>query len=712
MNKLRGFSLAELLGVIIVLGIIALITFPIVNNTIKSNKEKLYNSQLNEIKLSAEKWAYANLSLLPTTENDSITVTLLELKKSGFVPIDSRNPKTGELLPNDMIITITFKNNNYDIFVDGDSGTNLSNEFNENAPTIILNGSYIEYVEINDSYEEKGAKAISKEGSEVEVNITYQENGREVGSIDVTKFSTYTVIYSAISDGYTSNITRTVVVRDTTPPDLIVPDPVELTIDQLFELNLLNGVSATDNSGETINVETRGFDRLPTDKIVEYKACDSHNNCTIKRRIVKVIKNEDNLDIKVDLAGGMIPVYYDIESGVWKKADKDNLSLIHKWYDYEDKMWANAVSVTQSSRSNYMNAEVGTEISNSDILCFYVWIPRFKFKPVVITDIYNNAEKDFEKIENLDGNLKDISVFHGNNIATDIVFETKNVPKSYGENGYYTHPSFTYNGKELNGYWVGKYVTTGTLESPTILPEHDSIGKYKGYIHEHLIDIKKMQDDSLKYGFSTNQNIENVHIVHNIDYGAILYLTSSAYGLCVDNNKCYILRENHDRINSVDAIEDEVKALYSAYGYTGGITTSSEKDYIENSTTNNIYGIYDFYTYHSIADYCTDYFDDYLIDFKNHTSSYEFGDGLKDTDTTIINEYLKENNIVYNNINSINPIPIYFTDYGGLGCSDPSNPIFSSFYYLNFRNYIFETSSIQHVDSNGTLSYYLRVVVY
>ncbi len=285
---MKGFTLTELLGVIIVLGVIALITFPIVNNTIKSNKEKLYTSQLEEIKLAAEKWAYSNLNMLPVNENESITVTLLELKKAGYVAIDSRNPKTGELLPNDMVVTITLKNNNYDIYVDGNSGTDLSNEFNENAPTIVLNENYIEYVEINSSYEEKGAKAVAKDGSEVEVNITYQENGSEIGSIDVTKFSTYTVIYSATSNGYTSKITRTVVVRDTTPPDLIVPDNTKLSSSELDSFNLLEGVSVTDNSEETINIETRGFDRLPTDKIIEYKACDSHNNCITKRRLIQI----------------------------------------------------------------------------------------------------------------------------------------------------------------------------------------------------------------------------------------------------------------------------------------------------------------------------------------------------------------------------------------------------------------------------------------
>ena len=286
---MKGFTLAELLGVIIVLGVIALITFPIVNNTIKENKDKLYNSQLEEIKMSAEKWAYANINMLPTVENDTITVTLLELKKAGFVSLDARNPKTGELLPNDMIITITLKNNNYDIVVDGNSGTGIDNEFNKNAPTLILNGSYIEYVEINGIYEEKGAKAVDKNGSEVEVNISYQENGTEVGGIDVSQFKTYTVIYSATSDGYTSKVTRTVVIRDTTPPNLIVPGTVTLKEEQLASFNLLEGVTVNDNSGETINVETRGFDRLPMDKIIEYKACDSNSNCTIKRRLIKIV---------------------------------------------------------------------------------------------------------------------------------------------------------------------------------------------------------------------------------------------------------------------------------------------------------------------------------------------------------------------------------------------------------------------------------------
>lgn len=286
---MKGFTLVEILGVIIVIGILALITYPIIDNTIKENKESLYNTQLNEIKEAALGWSYINVNMLPIDEGGTITITLLELKKAGLVELDIRNPKTGELLPNDMIITITYKNNNYEINVDGESGSDITNDFNENAPILVLNGNYIEYVEINDAYQDKGALAYDKNGNSVLVDVIYQLNGKEVGSIDTSQFNTYTAIYSATSNGYTSKIARTIVIRDTTPPNLIVPTKTELTAVQLETFDLLEGVTVSDNSLENINIETRGFDRLPTDKIVEYKACDSNNNCTTKRRIIEII---------------------------------------------------------------------------------------------------------------------------------------------------------------------------------------------------------------------------------------------------------------------------------------------------------------------------------------------------------------------------------------------------------------------------------------
>ena len=45
------------------------------------------------------------------------------------------------------------------------------------------------------------------------------------------------------------------------------------------------------------------------------------------------------------LTDNMIPVYYDATNKVWKKADKENKKEEYKWYDYDDRNWANAVTI-------------------------------------------------------------------------------------------------------------------------------------------------------------------------------------------------------------------------------------------------------------------------------------------------------------------------------------------------------------------------------
>lgn len=288
MSMQKGFTLVEMLAVIIILTIVATITFPIVSQSIEKNREKLYYAQLDEIKLNAEKWAYSNLDLLPTVEDEMITITLQNLKEGGFVALDIRDPRNDKLLPNDLKITITFKNNNYVIEVLSDSGT-IDSVFEKGAPTIILNGNVVEYVEINSTYIEKGALAKNSSGDLLgDTSIIYQKNGIEVGGIDTSDIATYTVTYSVSDSEYRSTIIRTVIVRDTTPPVISLPNNNILTSSELASFDLLAGVVVTDNSNQEISIETRGYDFLPTDKIIEYKACDIYGNCTTQRRLIKV----------------------------------------------------------------------------------------------------------------------------------------------------------------------------------------------------------------------------------------------------------------------------------------------------------------------------------------------------------------------------------------------------------------------------------------
>ena len=81
MNK-KGFTLVELIGVIILLSAIALISVPIINNSLKNTKEKTYNSQIDTIIKAAKRYVTevgaGNDAGFDITMDDLINAKLIE----------------------------------------------------------------------------------------------------------------------------------------------------------------------------------------------------------------------------------------------------------------------------------------------------------------------------------------------------------------------------------------------------------------------------------------------------------------------------------------------------------------------------------------------------------------------------------------------------------------------------------------------------------
>lgn len=113
----KGFALAELLGVIAILGIISLITVPLVNGSIEKSNEKLYQTQLNQIVKGAKNYYEEHLSELPE-EDTYVTVTLKELQDAGYLPLSIENPKTKEEFLGTTEIKCTNKNGKYEYEID------------------------------------------------------------------------------------------------------------------------------------------------------------------------------------------------------------------------------------------------------------------------------------------------------------------------------------------------------------------------------------------------------------------------------------------------------------------------------------------------------------------------------------------------------------------------------------------------------------------
>lgn len=104
MKNNKGFTLIELMAVIIILAVIGLIVFPSAIESINSSKEKLYKEQVQRILDAADSWATNNDSKLPDG-NSSIKITIDTLQKAGLLkkedvknPINGHENMTGEIV--------------------------------------------------------------------------------------------------------------------------------------------------------------------------------------------------------------------------------------------------------------------------------------------------------------------------------------------------------------------------------------------------------------------------------------------------------------------------------------------------------------------------------------------------------------------------------------------------------------------------------------
>ena len=263
-----------------------------------------------------------------------------------------------------------------------------------------------------------------------------------------------------------------------------------------------------------------------------------------------------------ELVSGMIPIKYD--GTKWVKA---STTTTNDWYDYTNKMWANAVMVTSGTRDTYMNASTGTTISEEDILAYYVWIPRYKYQ------LFNVGATKMSPIQ------------------IQVEFEDGIPTKSSGTaNGQWlTHPAFTFGTDELKGIWVGKFSTTGSAEMPTSKPNLLPLTNQNVSTQFTTSQIF----GTTTYLTSTGASEVDAHMMKNIEWGAVAYLKQSKYGLGTTD----IGLNNY--LDQTDFSNGGTNYLKTGCGATSGSAVSTTcnayntTDGMLASTTGNITGVYD-----------------------------------------------------------------------------------------------------------------------
>ena len=376
----------------------------------------------------------------------------------------------------------------------------------------------------------------------------------------------------------------------------------------------IDGTWTIDNSKDS---EQRGIkiDNVRFSSMKDY-AC-SNDLETGKVSCKKTYKDNSSANTPT-LFKNMVPIKY--ENNKWIIAD-----LGQKWYDYDAKEWANAVVLNSGVTKN-----VGDEVTEEEISLWYVWVPRYKY---TIFNGNNGSVSEqlidvtFENDTERTGTVSCYDNFdeeNRNEICGDRVYGSVKNNKST-----YTHPAFKFGNTELTGFWVGKFEVSGSTSAITIQP-----------------NVPSLRSETVSSFFTAIQNVKTTyginnadsHMMKNMEWGAVAYLKQSKYGL---------------------GTTDIAANTNSSY-YTGGGQSDAYKTNVVQSTTGNIYGVYDMsggayeYVmgniknssntfYSSNAGFATapdaKYYDSYKYDSSSNTTHArgKLGDATKETLATFGN---------------------------------------------------------------------------
>ncbi len=316
-----------------------------------------------------------------------------------------------------------------------------------------------------------------------------------------------------------------------------------------------------------------------------------------------VCRNADPVSgCQVDIDAAMIPITYtgNTTAPEWRKADVDQAG---NWYDYQNKQWANAITVNAASLTTYQNAPTNTIIDEADVLAYYVYVPRYEYQVC-----RPNASDPISSIA---------ASGCPNSTATPydftIRFQTPSESTSYDGltvGGWTTHPAFTFGTAQLAGIWVGKYETS----SPDTIT---NAGTALTAVANGKVSIKPNQNglnyQNVSTQFATAQSFTNpsapnyqnldgsttdTRMPRDADWGAATYLATSSYGKGAANpvyiNNC---RRTADWTNYNQRTGWSATTETAAYTTTcaGGDDSGAYHTAIgqQASTTGNTYGLYD-----------------------------------------------------------------------------------------------------------------------
>lgn len=302
--KNKGFTLVEVLGVLIILILIFMLVIPSVTKIISTSKDTVYQKQVNTILKASYDWSLKNIEILPEKDN-TVFITLSDLIVMGLIDETIIEQKTSEYFTNDLVISITNVGTNYEYsetnaLIEGDYLYKLeldmmsSEEFDINRPPIdLLDGDLPIIVDLNSDFSDIKYIAESKNDEDLtnDVNVFITFNDKIVSQVDTSKIGIYYINYTVVDkDGYSNTIVKEIIISDISAPILTIPEETKIT-KNTTDYDLLSDVSCVDNSNYC-DITTAGKIKFGVvgDYIIEYTVKDPSGNTETIERLIEIIE--------------------------------------------------------------------------------------------------------------------------------------------------------------------------------------------------------------------------------------------------------------------------------------------------------------------------------------------------------------------------------------------------------------------------------------
>lgn len=290
---------------------------------------------------------------------------------------------------------------------------------------------------------------------------------------------------------------------------------------------------------------------------------------------------------KVDIDPHMIPVKYtgSETKPEWQTVAKSE-DATHQgdWYDYNQRRWANAITVKPEALAKYQGKSV--KVDDADVLGYWVYVPRYSYK---VRD-YSDVDKDSHGVDNnFEIKFERANQPRRSSNPSDTVdhdtYEPDSASKSWG---WATPRGFVFGNRDLNGIWLSKYQISFANNTAQSLPNQPML---RGGTKDTDLLVKSLavlqsigKPDDLNH---PNQPADGVALPpvtpnsHNLaelssrmprssEYATAIYLAYSKYGIGLNREHKYTKGENRGEVQWYSGIQGNNFDLYT---YKGGKLT-------------------------------------------------------------------------------------------------------------------------------------------